>query len=303
MVRWLWAGLLWPSLALGAGTQKGFDVQEGANTWDFDMRWKDHGGTVREVAFSVPRDSVDADRTERTWFPRREFNEYVVKAVRAYGRSLKGRVEVSAKIQDGGVAIGVSGPADKAKSIMARAEKVRDDAIAQWIADNDYFVRESGALSFDHAALVQVYADDLAPVAEALKEGTQGERDYIEKVLSFVQSIPYEAQKKNGGDPGYRRPLALLYRNRGDCDSKAVLFLGLVEAAYPELDEAVVYVPGHALTGVATKPREGDRTFEAGGKTFVYAEPVGPAEHPLGTPDPKNKNAGKKGEVRVVPQG
>ena len=73
--------------------------------------------------------------------------------------------------------------------------------------------------------------------------------------------------------------------------------------ASTDLDEAVVYVPGHALTGVATKPRDGDNTFEAGGKTFVYAEPVGPAEHPLGTPDPKNKNAGKKGEVRVVPQG
>jgi hypothetical protein len=294
---------LWPVVALGAGTQKAFDVADGGETWDFDVRWKDHAGAVQEVSFAVPRGSVDADRTERTWFPRREFNEYVVRQVRAYNRSLKGKVEVTAKVQDGGVAIGVSGPADKAKAIMAKAEKIRDDAIATWIAENDFFVREGGELSFDHAALVAEYTDDLAPVAAALKEGTDSRRAYVEKALSFVQAIPYEAQKQNGGDPGYRRPLALLYRNRGDCDSKAVLFLGLVEAAYPELDEAVIYVPGHALTGVSLPAADGDRTFEAGGKEFVYAEPVGPAPHPLGTPDDKNKNAGKKGEVRVVPAG
>ncbi len=212
-------------------------------------------------------------------------------------------MEVTAKVQDGGVAIGVSGPRDRAQAIMAKAEKVRDEAIATYVAENDYFFREGGALSFDHASLVAEYTADLAPAAAALKEGTSGRRDYVEKVLSFVQAIPYEAQKKNGGDPGYRRPLALLYRNRGDCDSKAVLFLGLVEAAYPELDEAVVYVPGHALTGVALPPKDGDRTFEVDGKEFVYAEPVGPALHPLGTPDDKNKRSGEKGEVRVVPGG
>ena len=227
----------------------------------------------------------------------------MAKEVRAFGRSLKGRVEVTARIQDGGVTVGVAGPRDKAKAILECAEKVRDAAAEQWIADHDFFVRDTGELSFDHASLVRSYTEDLRPVASALKETTSGRRDFLETTLSFVQSIPYEAQKKNGGDPGYRRPLALLYRNRGDCDSKAVLFLALVEAAYPELEQAVVYVPGHALVGVSAAAKDGDRTFDAGGQVFVYAEPVGPALHQLGAPDPKNKHAGKKGEVRIVPEG
>ena len=61
----------------------------------------------------------------------------------------------------------------------------------------------------------------------------------------------------------------------------------------------MVYVPGHALVGVGLPPLDGERTFEAAGKTFVYAEPVGPAALPLGqTP---NRKAAKKGQVRVVP--
>ncbi len=288
-------------LAAFAGEQKSFDVQEKGNNWAFDVRWKDHAGTTQEVAFKVPRDAVDADRSERTWFPRREFNEAVAKEVRVYGNSLKGKVEVTAKVENGGVVIGVSGPRDKAQAVMDKAEQVRDEAIQSWIASHDFFFRESGEISFDHAALVRTYTDDLAPVAAALQEGTSGPRDYVEKVLSFVQAIPYEEAKKNGGDPGYRRPLALLYRNRGDCDSKAVLFLALVEAVYPELDEAVVYIPGHALTGVGLPAQGDDETFEAGGKTFLYAEPVGPAPYPLGEPAKENKKAAKKGEVRVVP--
>jgi hypothetical protein len=62
-----------------------------------------------------------------------------------------------------------------------------------------------------------------------------------------------------------------------------------------------VYIPGHALTGVGLPAQGDDETFEAGGKTFLYAEPVGPAPYPLGEPAKENKKAAKKGEVRVVP--
>ena len=283
-----------------AGAQKRFDVAEAGDQWSFDIRWVDHTGKPVDVHFDVPVDAVDADRDERTWFPRREFNEDVAKAVRAYGRTVK-RVEVTAKVANGGVVIGASGPKDQAKAVMAKAEAVRDEAVETWLVDHDFFRMDSGDLSYDHARLVDDYTDAVRPVALALQEGTAGERDYVERVLSFVQAIPYEAQKRNGGDPGYRRPLALLYRNRGDCDSKAVLFLSLVEAVYPDLDTSVVYVPGHALTGVGLPEGPGDMTFEAGGKTYLYAEPVGPAPHPLGQPAPENKKAAKKGEVHPVP--
>ena len=116
-----------------------------------------------------------------------------------------------------------------------------------------------------------------------------------------MQTIPYEARKRKGGDPGYRRPLALLSRNRGDCDSKSVLFLALVHGRLPDLPLAVVYVPEHALVGIGLDGERGDRTFRDDGVRYIYAEPVGPALHPLGETAPEDRKAAKKGVVRAVP--
>jgi len=298
--RWMMALLLAPSLALAGNAQTRFDREDTARNWVFDVAWKDAKGTKHAVSYKIRRDVIDDDRAEPTFLKRRELNEFLVKEIRAYGKTVKG-VKVTATIEDGGVRIGVSGTdKKKAKAALDGAEKVRDQALDKWLRRNRFFRMANGNISFDHARLVSDYAEALEPVAEALKEGTETKRGYVAKALSFVQAIPYEARKRKGGDPGYRRPIALLFRNRGDCDSKSVLFLGLVKAAYPETDLAVVYIPGHALTGVGLKPKGDDLVFEAKGKRFVFAEPVGPALHPLGQPAPENKNEAKKGEIGVV---
>jgi hypothetical protein len=293
---------------LGVGTaeagkndaaQRGFDLVKGETTWDFSYRWRDGGDGAQQVAFSLPASAMAADQDEVTWLQRRELNEEVAKAIRQWGKG-QGDVTITAKVEKGGIQIGASGPAGDARSALKEAAEVRDRATDEWLAANDFFRMEGGDISFDHAALVSEYADELAPVAKALREGTTSDRAFVERALSFVQSIPYEARKKNGGDPGYRRPLALLSRNRGDCDSKAVLFLGIVKAELPRVPLAVVYVPGHALTGVGLEADGDDREFKVDGQRFVYAEPVGPALFPLGEPAKENKNAWKKGEVQIV---
>lgn len=286
----------------GPGPQRSFSLQVTDAVWTFEVAWTDAAGAKDRVGFSLPASVMQADREEETWLPRRELNEAAVRAVRQWAKERKGPAEVTAKVEGGGVAIGVSGPAGAAKDVLEKAAEVRDAAIDDWLAANAFFRMQSGDLSFDHARLAAEYADDLAPVATALREGTDSDRDFVARTLSFVQAIPYEAQKRKGGDPGYRRPLALLSRDRGDCDSKAVLFLGLLRAELPELPLAVVYVPGHALTGVGLPARDGDRTFEVDGTTFLYVEPVGPAQYPVGTPAKENRKAAKKGEVRVVPR-
>jgi hypothetical protein len=282
-----------------AGAQKSFDVDKGSQTWDFDVRWKDDQGP-HDLTFSLPADVMEADKEERTWLPRKELNEHAAKAVRQYGKTVPD-VKLKAKVAKGGVQIEASGPKGDAKKALKEAGEVRDRAVDEWLAANGFTRLDSDGLSFDHALLASQVADDLRPVADALKAQASGQREYTALALSFVQSIPYEARKKNGGDPGYRRPLTLISRNRGDCDSKSVLFLGLVRAAYPSVPLAVIYVPGHALTGVGFEAEKGEQVFKADGTTFLYAEPVGPALTPLGQTAPENKKAGKKGEVRVVP--
>jgi hypothetical protein len=45
---------------------------------------------------------------------------------------------------------------------------------------------------------------------------------------------------------------------------------------------------------------KGDKLFKTDGVKFIYAEPVGPALHGLGQPDPSNKKSAKKGEVVLL---
>jgi len=299
-VVWMMTLMVGAALAAPGSSQKAFDVEKGEQTWDFSYKWRDAGGNKQDVDFSLPAAPILADREEITWLPRKVMNTEVAKAVRTWGKKQKG-VKIKVKVENGGVRTMVSGDRSKAKAAIKESEIVRDAAVDSWLSNNG-FMWLGKNISYDHAGLAAEYADDLAPVAKALRDGTSSDREFVNRALSFVQSIPYEARKRKGGDPGYRRPLALISRNRGDCDSKSVLFLAVVRAELSEVPLAVVYVPEHALTGVSMAAESGDKTFKAEGVEFLYAEPVGPALHVLGEPADANKKAGKKGDVRIVPR-
>lgn len=277
-----------------------FELARGEAEWTFTYSWRDPGDGRQQLAFALPAAPLLADREEETWFPRRQMYEDVAKDLRAFGRGLQ-RVDLVVAIEDGGLAVRASGRGD-VRGALKEAEVVRDDAIDAWLAANAFLRMEDG-ITFDHARLAADYADDLAPVARALRAGTSSDRAFVARALSFVQAIPYEARKRRGGDPGYRRPLALLTRNRGDCDSKTVLFLALLRAELPDLPLTVIYVPEHALAGVGL-PREGrEKGFEHEDVDYLYVEPVGPAQAPIGVPRPEDRRAGKRGEVHAVPAG
>jgi hypothetical protein len=290
LLLWGWVG------AWAEKGQTGFESQPRGQVTEFEVAWVDASGR-HEVAFTLPSEEVRADRQEETWLPRREMWEAAAKAVRQYGRDLP-RVKITAQIEDGGLRIGAEGTGD-VRGALQQAEVVRDEAIDTWLAQNRFMRMKNGSLSFDHAALVVDYTDDLASVASALRQGTSSEREFVERALSFVQTIPYEARKRKGGDPGYRRPLALIARNRGDCDSKSVLFLGIVHAELPSVPLAVLYVEDHALVGVGLEAQAGDKSFSFEGQRLLYAEPVGPAQLPLGGKVPAAHRKGRA-EVHLV---
>lgn len=279
----------------GAEAQTAFEVTPGAGSSTFSFAWKGPDGKDA-ITFDLPADALAADREEETWLPRRELNDAIERAVRRWARDLRG-VEITVHAGPEGVRLAGSGRGD-VRGALREAEGVMQAAMDEWLAANAFTRLRDGDVSFDHAALVREYADDLRPVALALQAGTTDDRAFVARTLSFVQSIPYEARKRKGGDPGYRRPLALLSRDRGDCDSKSVLFLGIVHAALPDLPLAVVYVPGHALVGVGLPKEKGERTFREDGVTYVYAEPVGPAQAPLGE---VGRGHTHHREVRAVP--
>ena len=268
----------------------------------YSMAWKAPPKGRDEVQALLSTAEIEADKSVKRMVQLVDLHAAMAAAARASAKD-RGRVKVMAKGTKEGVQLRVTGAPSKkaAKAALAGAQRAMSAAQAAWMKDNRVMEVQPGVLSYDHALVVAERARAVAPLAAALREGTTTDRAFVARALSFVQAIPYQRGKR-GKDAGFQHPLALLTRNKGDCDGKAALFLALLRAELPELPIAMVYVPGHALVGVGLPSRQGDATFKHNGKVFVFAEPVGPAAHPLGSADKKSRKSARRGQVRSVPR-
>jgi hypothetical protein len=270
----------------------------------FTVGFSDETDAPRRVAFALPSAAVEADLDTPLGFPSRRAVAAQVAAVKRYAATVKGPT-VTARERGSAVAISVKGY-DRARmrAALEGAVAARDAGLDAFLA-REGWTRDGRKVLPDHPRLVADYADDVAPLAEALAEGLDlggeaGRRAFADRAVRFVQAIPYE-RRKGGGDRGYRRPLAVLAKNKGDCDSKTVLYLALVRAALPEVAGAVVYVPRHAFAALALPPARGDATVRVDGERFVLAEPVGPRIAPLGQGAPRSERLAAFGLVRAAP--
>lgn len=296
----MFALLLTVSLALGAN-RHAVTAVDGEHR--FTVGFSDETGAARRVVFALPSAAVEADVDTALGFPTKRAVAAQVAAVKRYAETVKGPT-VTARPRGNGVAIAVKGY-DRARmrAALDGAEAARDAGLDAFLA-REGWTRDGRKVLPDHPRLVAAYADDVAPVAEALAEGLAldtdaGRRAFADRAVRFVQAIPYE-RRKGGGDRGYRRPLAVLAKNKGDCDSKTVLYLALLRAALPDVAGAVVYIPRHAFAAVALPPVDGDATVRVEGERFVVAEPVGPRIAPFGEGAPRSERHATFGLVRAA---
>ncbi len=68
----------------------------------------------------------------------------------------------------------------------------------------------------------------------------------------------------------------------GDCDSKVTLMAAMLAQLFPELKQAMVFIPGHALLAVDLPAKPGDATLNWQGQNYLLLEPTGPATLPAG---------------------
>lgn len=280
-----------------AAEQRGFEATEGRREWSFDVKWTDEAGERQRAQFALPAAAIQADIDTPLRFQRKDAAQHAARAVRQYGATLP-NVKVKAKVSGKG-ALSISVKAKKrsrAKAVLARAEEIRDEAMDDYLVEHGY-TRMEGAIVADHARHVAEYADDVAPLVAALGGPTEDPRQFAAAALGYVQSIPYQSRAKVSN--AYRRPLLVVARNKGDCDSKSTLFLALMRSAYPDLPLAVAYIPGHAFTGLGIEPERGDLTFREDGQTWVVAEPVGPAMFAVGETKGKSRRRARWGMVDV----
>ncbi len=132
----------------------------------------------------------------------------------------------------------------------------------------------------NYDAIIDQYAEELQPLAASLAEGHARPVAYIQNVLAFVQSIPFELDG-DGMDVGFRTPDSVLSSNAGDCDSKSVLFAALVKAYLPDAPMALLFEPDHMAVAMAVPGGKG-ANFNLQGKPWTVVEPVGPTLLPMG---------------------
>lgn len=278
-------------------------VHEDGDALRVQSTWVGADHQSRAVEFLLDADAVRQARDTPTRFPHEAAAQTVATAVDRYVRE-QGWDGVTATVTGSSVHLRVRGKDDaQIQRRLQTLHAVRDAAMATFLEVHGYRRLDDGRVAPDHARIASEHAAHLAQVADALGADRREVRDFARVSLGFVQSVPYEA----GGpkqDGGFRLPVSVLAAGRGDCDSKAVLFAGLLKAAHPDLGVAIVVLPGdrfagHALAAVDLEPTPEQAFLLIEGRPWVLAEVVGPHAVPLGRIDGRTRRALARGPVEV----
>ncbi len=201
---------------------------------------------------------------------------------------------------------------------MGWLNQQRDKLESEWLKQHYFqpFTAPDGAAAIkqDHVRIALESRSELAPLAEQLKQQgsteTEARQKTVAHMLDFVQAIPYQLLDSQSGrqGKGFLSPRQVLEQNQGDCDSKVTLMAAMLAQLFPELKQAMVFVPGHALLGVALPAKPGEATLNRTGRGNLSADgthrPGATGDGPAGTnqQDPHRqpaaeRAAGSRGQV------
>ena len=288
--KWILLALLNVHLCSFA-QQLAFNKSKQNKEMSFDYTWSDHKEQTRDIAFALPLRQLNRQRHKR--FIPELAQQYVYIELHKAAREIDPR-EARVQIQHRGQNIHIQVTSrsdnllDKWQRSMAQSQ---EKALDQYLQDNYYshFRSHLGqeAVKPDHLRYITENQAALLPIAQAVydKLPTNSEtRAYVNLVLSWVQSIPYnelESRITSNG-AGYLPPLSVVANNQGDCDSKTVLMASLIRSLLPDVKMTIVFLPNHALLGIVLPFRTNEETLDIDGMDYLLMEPTGPAKIPLG---------------------
>ena len=254
----------------------------------FEYKWLDSEGTSRHIAFTLDNSKLSTAPTEQKNYRPELAMRYVTVELLKVARQFDPR-DANVKIRQQGDTVLTNVKArseEKLKVIQGQLAQAKDQAYDDYL-DKHYFTRyrtffNEEAIKPDHVRYMKEMTESLIPLSQAFYEqvNTQADaREYFNLLLSWVQSIPYDAldNRAQSNGSGFAPPIQLLNENRGDCDSKSVLIASIARAFLPDTAMVLVLLPEHALLGIALSPKKGEETLKADGKTYVLMEPTGPA--------------------------
>jgi hypothetical protein len=289
-IKWIILGLLNVHL-VGFAQQLSFAKSKQNKEVNFNYTWSDHQDLTRDIAFTLPLRQLNTQNHKK--FIPDLAQQYVYIELHKAARKIdprEARVQIQHRGQD--ILIQVTSRSDK---LLAKWQNSMNQsqvkAQNQYLQDNYYshfrsFLGQEGVKP-DHLRYIKENQTALLPVAQAVydKLPTNSEtRAYVNLVLSWVQSIPYNELKNRitSNGAGYLPPLSVVANNQGDCDSKTVLMASLIRSLIPDVKMTMVFLPNHALLGIVLPFRTNEQTLEIDGMDYLLMEPTGPAKIPLG---------------------
>ncbi|QDG36773.1 hypothetical protein FJN13_02445 [Alteromonas mediterranea] len=288
---WLSVGLFFSATA-GAEQLK-FKKAQSESGVLFSYEWLDMESTRQSISFELPHTAIKAAPTQQANYRPKIAQRYVTVALMEAAKKInpkEARVKIIPKRDS--IDIQVKGAnEDKVEAILSNLKAVQQEAYNAYL-DEHYFTRfttlfNQKAIKPDHTRYATESVKPLVAASQAFYEKVNAQSDsraYFSLILSWLQSIPYDTLEdrvvSNGS--GYAPPINVLMQNVGDCDSKAVLASSMVRAFLPSTKMIMVFLPNHALLGIALTPMVGDRTIVHDGETYVLYDPTGPALIPFG---------------------
>lgn len=164
--------------------------------------------------------------------------------------------------------------------------------------------------SVDYNWVVKKSVDDLHNIANqirstARRKGYRSRRDLIGALASFVQELKYQLPPEHRineeGEKiltaGATMPLETLANQHGDCDTKSLLFAGLVRSI-SLVDVIFVAIEDHLFVGIRLNPAQGDHSIRHKGRDWVLIELSD--SWPIGHVPGNHLSVIRSGEYRVI---
>lgn len=273
--------------------QTRFQKNEDTNFINLHYEWLDHQQQARELAFSLNKEVTQSQYRNQTDFKPQMAQRYVYVELMKQAQKIDPK-EARVNLIQRGKRIEVSVTSRSQEAISKWRDLMADkqeSAFDQYLDDNHYarFTNHTGQEGVlpDHIRYIRESREIVLPVAQAiydqLAEGSDT-RDYINLLLSWIQSVPYDTLENRVGTSGsgFFSPVEVLVNNKGDCDSKATLTASLMRALLPNLSMAIVYLPNHALLAVNLGHRGPEQWLDIRGAPHILIEPTGPAKVTIG---------------------
>lgn len=264
--------------------------------------WQVDSGNKADLTLTLPTESAlpawQAWRSDQA-------NAFVIQQLMANAKEQFPDVMFSYRKTSDGGQVDYQTPDAEKYAAVGKWLPEQQDTLFKTYLDQHYFklaeTPSGQAIRPDHIRIATDASEELTDIAQTLKKtilenqsAPVDDSKSIQKemtrvaagLLNFIQSIPYDSL--SGTDANRRglsflMPLQVLMQNRGDCDSKATLFLSLMRNLYPDLEQAIIYIPNHAFVALNLSVDDpSQQTVTINNMPYLIFEVTGPAELPPG---------------------